>query len=710
MNLTLVSKQILTLAPDDTGVKVFTEIGGSWSHVENRIGEKKRIILEYTSDQDLTNFNFFIDLFAHPFEGTPVNTGKPYRYYGCQYIPTSGVEYDCQLLCQGGDSTGTLIVLKNWKVTLIPDGAFSFQVYVDFFMIYDQLGNLDVNQSNHLKLLASWYQGREIAADNSNLTNDPLTGVCADNSNIVYTNDQHSPRVYIYCESTDLPFPGVQYYLTEKFIDFGAGFYYKNKYNDDPWFTNTHFIIERNGVEYPNLASFMDQDVKVRAITDDALNPVSHFFVWLIRTDKFDNNVDMFQNYEADFQWIKASNISTGDISTPMTDPALIALNQFEATFKLKALTYGAKYRLIGIAYSDVIGQPYKVNSFITGEYICDAAPQYDGNGFNVKTRLDDYNREFRGNDLECVVEERMRSRLKLYFPFNKWKNDIFNRLGLVVGNDIRRYLTTIRCEIFEEYFDTVYGLGVIKNTFYDKVVNRIGASSYTSAKGMTVDFSNTWAEFAFEWRNRYEDHLPCLETLINGSPIMPQMATMDWGGKTIKIRWTLSFLYDNYMVPFQDDIVFNQQIRVKDYGGMEVKYHDEENEEFDEISNICNDETLCFGAILDNPLIPPDPRLIVNVKPVDSTINNIEEAEVWAGNQFDQLSTNKVSSEDELFTSIDSEPAAALFCLDGSKLLVNSQYEISAIAKKFVETGRRITEEGNPRITEESDKRVIEP
>lgn len=712
MNLTLVSKQIATLAPDDTGVKLFTEVAGSWADGEHRIGEKKRIYLEYTSDQDLTNFNFFIDLFAHPFEGTPVNTAKPYYYFGCQYLPTSGVEYNCTLQSQGGDPTGTLIVLKNWKVLLIPDGAFSFQIIIDFFMQADELGNLNINIPNHLKFLTSWYWNppREIAPDNSNLTNDIYTGVCPDNSNIVYTNDQHSPRVYFYCESTDLPFPGVQHYRTEKFIDFGAGFYFKNKYNADPWFTNTHFRVLRNGIEYPNLASYMDQDVQIRANTDSALNPVSHFFVWLIRTDTNDNSVDMIQNYEADFQWIKASNLSTGDISAPMTDPDEITPQQWEGTFKLKALTYGAKYRLIGIAYSNVIGQPYRVNSFISGEFTCDALPQYEGNGFNVKTRLDDYNLEFRGNDLQCVVEERMRSRLKLYFPFNKWKNDIFSRLGLVVGNDIRRYLTTIRCEIFEEYFDTVYGLGVIKNVFYDKVINRVGPSSYTSVEGMTADFSNTWAEFAFVWRNRFEDNIPCLATYVNGNLTLPQMATMDWGGKTIKIRWTLSFIYDNYTIPFQDDIVFNQQIRVKDYEGMSVQYYDQEANDFEELSNICNDEEVCFGGILDHPLNPLNPRLIVNIKPLDGTVDQIEEAETWPGNQFDQLSTPKIVNEDEFFSSIGSEPAAALFCVDGSELLVNSQYEISAIAKKFVETGRRITEEESLRITEESDKRIIEP
>lgn len=704
MLITNTTKEIRTILPDGSILETFVS---PWGDGEHRIGEKKQIFLEYTTDFDISGFAFYINPALFMVEAIPNPITNKGNYYYAAQLPSvivGGVDVVATLLSTAADMF--LPTYKNFDVKVTPASTTAFSITIDFYMIHDLTAYVksNGNTQNWKKFLNEVYYHTWINPTNTNIA---ATDTGSPN---VYATLKVGPRVYFHMDKTGAPFPGSYISYEETFPNFRAGYYYKNATNTDPWFTNTYFEFKRGGNVVTNLSASAETEATIFATTSNALNPVTHFLVWIIRTDTFDNTVDFLTNYEAEFQWIKAANVSATKIKAPMTDPTNVSGNIWKATFKVDSLPYGSKYRFIGIAYSDTGGQPFRVNSFLTPEMTVDSVPTYDGNGFDVRAALDDYNRQFEGNDLECVIEERMRSKIKLEFPFDKWKNDIFARLGLVVGNDIRRYLTQVSLTIYEEYVDPNFG-NVI-NIFDYKASNKIGVNTYSQQSGMTLNFSNSWAEFHYEWRNRFESWIDCLTSLVNGAPVLPVLKNQYWGGKTLKIKWNLQFTYDDYSTPFSEDIIIEQQIRVKDYGDMSVMLYDEAGEEFLDAGNVCNDGEICFAGVLDDGTLT-DRKLMVNIFPEQSSVNVVEEAEVWEGNQLPQLTTPKIVNEDEDYSVILTEKAAK-FCVDGNELIVNSQYQISALAKKFVDTGFRITEKENPsvfedRITENNDKRIID-
>ena len=149
---------------------------------------------------------------------------------------------------------------------------------------------------------------------------------------------------------------------------------------------------------------------------------------------------------------------------------------------------------------------------------------------------------------------------------------------------------------------------------------------------------------------------------------------------RKIKIKWTLNFYYDNYSTPFTDEINIFQELKVNDYGVLNVRHWDEDKSKFDEVSDFCQGTSPCFAATIPNYA---DMKLIVNITPNLSTINNLEESEVWVGGELTQLTTNKVTDQDEDYYTNGASKFAD-FCIDTSKLLISS-YQISAIAKKVV-------------------------
>lgn len=712
MTLSVVEAKIMTLLPDDSVFKTYT-IGADWAGAENRIGEKKRLQIEYNSDTNITGHTFYINaaLFMRE-DNLMYYSGKGTVYYVCN-IPdaTAGNIYYAPLQTSLSTYGYNIAVNQNFLVRVLTNGTTNFKIQVDFFMVQDCSDNYIRNIiEKGISVLTSDANapGNSLDATNSNMAIFPSHSVYKPhNPGPPFSPQVRSPRVYIY---TELPgsFPLVSASLEYKFLGFKAGWYNQNAWATTPWFINTGFELKRSGNVVSDLSSTLETDVTIYAESSDATNHVTKFLVWIIRQSQFNPNFDFYTNLDAEFQVIELANVSTGKLSAPMTDPANTSGNVWKGTFKVSALSLTDTYRLVGVAYSDNVG--YKVNSFISPllpVVVGEVGPQYIGNGFEAKAYLDDYNKQFEGNDLQCVIEERMRSKIKMDFPFDQWKDDIFNRLGLVTSNDIRRYLTSVKVEIYDE--NTVIGLGVVKNIYDIKVSNKIGVNNYVTQSGMTMNFGNNFAEFSYEWRNRFEALTPNVQTLVNGSNVIPVMSNQYWGGKTLKIRWTLTFFYDNYSAPFSEDIVWDQQIRVKDYGEMNVRNYDQEINDYSDIEYTCNDAIICYAGILQNPSLL-DRKLIVNIFPKDSSVNNVEEAEVWVGSQLPQLTTDKIVNEEEDFHVVASE-TAAIFCVDGSKLSVNSQYQISAISKKVIETERfgRITEIAEPRILEDNSKRIIE-
>jgi len=691
--ITIVGITEETLLPDGSVYQT-----GNINDYPRSIAERKRIVWEfstsYSAGLDDTNWWLYVGIGKQGVIAS--TTSKIPIYHSCSIIGafTAGT-YPMAMTVPPGVNQN---LNNNCEASLIVLTSTTFKIVVDFWLIYDETTYQNAAyQNNHNKLLMDMKTATsELTIGTVNNYFNSLASNLTMNLLIEKPNQIHAPSTYLYTDYASPIFSA----------QWGVGFYNRNKVNDTPYFSNPVWELTRSAATVTNLSATTNTDVIFKI--NSATVPTK-VLAWIIRTDKNDNNVTMFDNYEANFCDILTGDPSIGvdKIIGPIIDIVLDSGSTYKVGFSLDGskLTNLGKYRLIAVVYDKTNTQ---TNSFISEEYTVDESPCFDGNGFDAIASLDDYNRQFLGNNLECAIEERMRSKIKLYYPFNKWKNDIFNRLGLTVGNDIRRYLTQVIVTIYDTSFNPSYG--IIQNVYDYKSSVKYGLNSYTAQDGLTMNFGSTWSEFVYEWRNRFENNIDCIGTLINGIPVLPVQAKQYWGGKTLIVSWRLFFTYDDYNSPFTDEVVFNQQIRVKDYSGLTIGHLNSGRSEYDSVVDFCQGEEPCFGSIINGALT--DRKLIVNITPKDGNINTLNEAESWSGNQLEQLTTDEVTNEDEDYIT-ESSNKVAQFCVDTSKLSVNS-YQVSALAKKYVDTGYRFTEKGNPtvselRITEETDKRITD-
>lgn len=689
-----------TLLPDGTSYK------SSSTQFSNTIGEKKRITWTLgTTYADISGTNLFVKIGL--FQQGVINNLTPTLPINHQFTFPVGLAAGTYPMAQVLTPGANANLNNNCQVYLEIVSSSSFKIIVEFYQIYDETQyQTNSYHDNHNKLLKDFIQAtNELTISANNNCYNSASSQFAITAKFEKPGVVHSPDPYPYTDNATIAVGTGSWY---------AGFYNRDPQDATPYFSNPVFEFTRGGNPVTNLSGFANTDVLFKI---DAPVSVSKILFWIIRTDTNDNTKTMYDNYEADFEEIINTNANIGAIgnkfTTPVINVALVSGSTYKAGCSIERLNLvsNAKYRVIAIVYYKS-GGTYQTNSFISNEYTVDDLPNYDGNGFDVQAALSDYNRQFNGNDLECAIEERIKSTVKLQYAFDKWKNDIYERLGLVVSNDIRRYLQNVIVSIYDSNIDMV--LGTVQNIYDYQVATKqsLLGLTYTIPTNMTMEFSDNWSEFSYTWRNRFEANTPCIGTLVNGVPTLPVQGVQYWGGKTLTIKWSFIFIYDDYAVPFQDEVVVYQQIRVIDYNiEISIKHVDSENSEFDDQSNFCSDLQPCFAGIISNALT--DRKLIVNILPENGTVNTVEEAEVWEGTQLEQLTTDKIINEEEDYATLYSQNAGK-FCVDLSKLSLNSSYQISALAKKFVDTGYRVTEKNNPsvienRITDTNHLRVTE-
>lgn len=625
------------------------------------IGEKKRAIMSFTTDYNMANVNLWIKfaLFNQGIFSVSPSIAKSPMDYAITFPPTiTAGTYPIAFICPSGLNSN---VQQNAEANLIIVDSTHFRIEFDFYQIYDELSYQNTSiQDNHSKLLkdCSVAPSELILSSNKNCYNSNLSKLCT------------TFRFEKGTDFSDISMNSV----------WNSSFYNKNPINNSPYFNTPVWTLERT-TPVTNLSTITNTNVKFNI---NGATAVTKILGWIIRTDNFDNTVFMFDNYEADFKDIISTNPDLNDkIIAPIVDISLLSGSTYEVQYTIDAskLVGGAKYRLIAIVYDNV---GLKSNSFISDEYIVDHVPCFDGAGFNLIGSLSDYDREFTGSDLECVIEERIKSKIYFDYTANQWADDILDRLGITTSNDFRRYLTKVKFDIYDE--NNVVGLGVVRNYYISETSNKYGINSYTSVNGMNLDFTNIDEPiFSFDWRNRFENNIDCLLTTIDNVPVTPVQAKQYWGGKTLKVRWQLFFYYDDYATPFEDIIEMFQQIRVLDYGNMKVLHDNVDGirSNWNETDNCCQGDEFCMGGVLDNSLDAINRRLIVNICPNLASVNNLEEAEAWVGDELPQMTTMSITNEDIDYTTIYTKKAAR-FCIDTSKLSVNS-YKISAMAKKYV-------------------------
>ena len=660
ITLTLNSRKIDTLLPNGSSYKNFPDVDIPTS--KNRIGEWKKLTLGYTSDTNLSGINIYINpgLFL-PTGFVNTLTGGSGSYYWSYPLPNPIVNalYTCNLLTNGQDG-------KNNLVQINVTSALTFEVHIYFYQIYDIETYLNPP-----------FAQESVALLKDKISNGSLLTVSGSS---IYTDPTVDGRVYIYAQdSADASNKG---WLEITLNGYKAGFYAKDTHEAAPYFTLPIWTL--TGTVNGKLNTGSSTNVSFK-ITSPAT--VTKVLMWIIRTDlHFPFSVNFLGYYESDFQDIILGGPSGTKISGPYTSPAPLGGGVYESTFKVLPgqIIPGAKYRFIAVVYEKA-GPVYETNSFITDEYDVNTAAPYAGVGLSFIGKLDDYNREFTGNQLTCVIEERMRSKLQINYTANAWKNSILARLGLVVPNDIRKYLVQVTFQIYEQYNDPNFGQ--VRNIFDERIAYKVNATSYTTDGNDIVTpfltFGVDNATFAAAWRNRYE-LIDCLRTEINGVVNSTKLANQYWGGTAKYIDWTLLFVYDDYIVPFSDTLVYTQAIGVKDYeadigGILSIEAQDPDNEDKD---FWCPGEEFCLQANL-TVLTPTDYNLITNIEVEPGSINTIEESEQWVGAQLPQLTTTKTISQETSFSQTTANKAK--WCHNTALLTVNNTYKISAIAKKVI-------------------------
>lgn len=650
--ITTTGVKLFTLNPDGTEKK---ELSNPSEFDKNRIGEYKKLEISFSVATSLANLSIYLSpaLCFNTGAINPLSPNVPSSYWSFQVDPLATPGVSSMLLSCPLPYISD--VIKNYIVGIEIVNATDFIIKIKYFQAYDLNSYLDPNiEENRYELLKD------------RVSHDAILNVSGDS---VYTNPKNRPQFYLYVQdATDATIKSSFNYIVD---NYKAGFYAKNAHQTPPYFFQEQWILETTAGVVSSLSSYENTKVRFRTSSTGVVDKV---FAWMIRTDTSDNSVDFKTNYEASFADIITLGFGVLDnkIITPSNGPSFIS-GKWEVNFYVdkSLLTPGAKYRFIAIPYDDTNPILTEVNSFISNEYSV-SLPAFNGDGYNIAGSIKDYNKEFFGNDLICIVEERLQSKLNFDYSLNAFSNDIFNRLGLVVPNDIRRYLTKITCDIYEDVAPNIRHYYDIQTAF------KVDPITYTYPLPIELNFTTDNLEILFNYRNRYEPTIPNVSSQIGGLDVAP-FSNQNWAGRDLKVRFSLEFYYDDYAIPFTDNVVFIQTIRPKDYS-TDVEIFKEDGETIGNQEYFCADASTCLKALLNLPN-PEEYNLIVNVEPAPGTISTIEENEEWLG-VLTQLFSSKIFSSETSYS--ESEAMFSKFCLDNPNFLLNLSYKISAIAKRI--------------------------
>lgn len=664
---------VLEDVPESIGVAPQSWTGINIDNSVNRIGQKRKLTITVTSDSNIINTSIYINpgLFM-PKAAINSMTGIPPAYYSVTLgNPYSiGIAVPCSYYAPGAPFPNQGKINAVFVRPLGPvAGKFDFEILIYFQQGYDVEGfinpNLDDNHSRFLK-------------DRRSATSElSITGPS------VYNDTSIDLRCYVYVQHVSASGHFGQIDINPKY-GYKAGFYNKGTHGTAPYFTNPVFENKINSVLSSSFSTMIDADYTFY-VNSPAI-PVA-LVAKMIRTDKFDKTVEQEANYELDVADIRPAGSSTVKFKTPFTGPTLVAGSQYKWTFKIDktALSLGQKYRIIFIVYYQS-GPTHEVTSFISPEYDVTADVPYNGGAFTFNGKLGDLKTQYAGNDLTATIEERMFSRLIIDYSANAWKNDVFNRLGIVTTNDIRRYLTRIEFTIKSPFAIPPGWTGEFGEVYDYRDCQKTGATSYATKTGITPDFSTPDQLILFaEWRNRFEAAIANFASMVNGALTYPGGSSQYWGGLNLRVEWKLSFYYDDYITPFTDEIYFTQKLFVKDYVSDTVLKISAQNPPFDTKDFWCPGEDFCLqGEIVDPIVIDPALvyKLITNIDDVPGGITTILESEQWGTSPYISAQTNALIYAQETNFE-DTVPLKALFCIDEEQLIVGNDYKVSVIAKQ---------------------------
>lgn len=653
--------KLFTIKPD--GTEAFELPNTHWDR--NRIGEYKKLKLYFNtapySPQSIAGLTIYFTpaLFLQTGAGNTFAGGKPTEYWS--FTVDAGATPGTYLMVRNPLIVTPIELTNNYEVEIVISDTDDFQIHIKYFQLYDLNSFINSNlEQNRFKLL------KDRAANASTLT---VSG------NSVYNNAAYTAQFYVYIQddSNTLVNSNLQFQVN----NYEAGFYAKNSHETAPYFTNETFSLS-DGTN-PVSTLMLGQDTQLE-FTFDSLGFPDTVFLWLIRVDTNDNTVDFIQNYDASFIDC-LTTVGTATIDNKFKSPSTGVTLVGGTTYKVNVwidntlLNFNETYRIIAIPYYTATLTEFNVNSFISDEYVVSQLPNFQGDGLTFTGSITDYLNEYFGNDLICIIEERLKSKLDVSYYYNGFAGDIFNRLGLTIANDIRRYLINVKVEVFET-------IGTTTQLFDTLTASKIDPVTYQQPTGLTLTFNDENLVIEYDFRVRYESWVTNLQTSISGVPLANPNDNQNWANRDLTIRFTLELFYDDYAVPFSDFITFDQVIHPKDYEPDVIEIMNEDNSAINDDTYYCLDEDSCLKAELTLPYDDEENyKLITTVEKSPGSITTIEEHETFTG-ELTQETTTKIISQEENYS--ETETNFGKFCLDNSEFFVNEVYKISAIAKKL--------------------------
>lgn len=643
-----------------------TYIDSAIANSINVIGEKKKIEFTYATDiyTSIADYNFYINTALFAPKGM-INTiiGKGNIYWQCR-IPSVPSPQTLQCAFISGSAGIQQETFRNYDVKVEIIDYSTFKVIIEFYQTTDLLGYMEssIGIANKNRLLR----------DRFNNTTD-----FTESGRSIYSGNSEG-RVFLYAERKD----DVTDYgsIESEFAGYTANFYggYPGTYGNPPSVSYKYFVDTH---EVPTLNTLYNTKVEV---TINCPDYVPSLWMSVYRTNTNDDTIDFVENYELETLTINAASQSGDIMVAPFVQPTYVSPGVYVASFFINkdSIQSGEILGFIAMVYdpTGAIASSFQARTPAGGR-----ERPYDGGGFLSIGSLSDYEAEYFGNELECVIEERMLSKLYLTYAGDQYKNEIFNRLGLVIPNNILVYLKKIRFKIYEDITTQIAPWAApesIQNFLIEREMVKAKGNP-NGFSGMTDDFAAIISPNAIlllsYWRNGYEGGMDCLRSLVDGVDYNTKLATQNWGFKRLKVEWEFEFYYNDLATPFTDIVRHTQYINVKGYEtDVQILRTDATQ---DGNTFFCLTDSLIFKAVFDEAPSYEQYKLINNIEVNPGSILTIEEAEAWqTGAVLTQLTTPKIINQEENFGQTVADEAK--FTLLGTEL-IEADYKISAIAKK---------------------------
>ena len=653
--LTLTQTQLTAINPIN-GAFVAQYNDAAITNSKNRIGELKRVKYSFTSTANIFVYKFYINPGLFMNKSAPPVAMPGLRYY---YVQPTGVGlHNASYNALGATFPN---IDKLYNVYLVASSATAFDIYIEYYQSYDHEGFLEPN----------------IGDNQSHLLKDKKssTSILNVSGSSIYNDTNIDLRMLLYAEHLTVSTDNASYDYNSGY-GYKAGFYQKGNTNVSPYFTNPGMFLQRSSGLVTSLSSVEDTIVSF-GISSPSF-PVQYMVATIIRTDKTDNTVDFATNYELQQVLVDPITPATSKLKSFVSVVPLFGGYWCQFKVDKTGLILGAKYRIIMHSYYNNFPTNYEVDAFMSDEFEVNADVPYTGNGFDISARLRDLFHGYAGNQLTCSIEERIRSEITLDYMddygINMYFRDIYNRLGKTI-NDVSRYLASITFTIYDTASTPGQRHVVDQRTMY-----KAGPGMYIGRNGFSVTFNTGNIALQADWRNRYEaGQLNNMTYDVVTGVAMGQLSNQYWGGRSFFIEWSLNYYYDDYITPFTDEVIIQQQMTVKDYSSC-VQIH-AQNPPDEDKAFWCPEDIMCLRSefTCGGGVPPVQYHLVTTIEPDPGSITTIKENEVFSPVILPQQTTPLIYNQEDRYNATLANNAK--FCVDVASLTL-TDYKITAFAK----------------------------